>query len=112
MTRRPARRASVVGVRPGKREEHLALHRAVWPDAERKLTECTMRDYSVCVFGDIRFAYYEYVGEDHEADMRRIADDRVSQERWTHTDPCRARIAEERDPGAPWRPVDEVWHLS
>ncbi|MFE5143074.1 L-rhamnose mutarotase [Streptomyces fagopyri] len=112
MTRRPARRAFVVGVRPGKREEQLAPHRAVWPDVERKLTECTMRDYSVLIFDDIPFAYYEYLGEDHEADMRRIADDPVSRERWPHTDPCRARTAEERDPGALWRPVDEVRHLS
>ena len=92
MTRQPQRRAFVVGVRPDKREEYLTLHRAVWPGVERKLTECNVRNYSIFIFGDILFAYYEYVGKDHEADMR--------------------RIAEERDPGALWQPIEEVWHLA
>ncbi|WP_202868209.1 hypothetical protein [Kribbella sindirgiensis] len=34
------------------------------------------------VLDDILFAYREYVGEDHEADMQRIVDDPVAQERW------------------------------
>ena len=55
MTRRPERRAFVVGVRPDKREEYLALHRAVWPSVERKLTECNVRNYSIFIFGDILF---------------------------------------------------------
>ncbi|MEU3247645.1 MULTISPECIES: L-rhamnose mutarotase [unclassified Streptomyces] len=78
--RRPERGAFVVGVRPEKREEYLALHRAVWPDVERRVTECNIRNYSIFIFGDVLFAYDEYVGEDHEADMRRIADDPTSQE--------------------------------
>ncbi|MFD8462403.1 L-rhamnose mutarotase [Streptomyces antimycoticus] len=112
MTCRPERRAFVVGVRPEKREQYLAPHRTVWPSVERKLTECNVRDYSIFICGDILFAYYEYVGEDHEADMRRIADDPATQEWWTHTDPCQVRIAGERVPRAPWQPVDEVWHLA
>ena len=111
MTGEPQRFAFVVGVRPEKREEYLELHRAVWPGVEAKLTECNIRNYSIFVFGDILFAYYEYVGDDHEADLRRIGEDPVSQEWWTHTDPCQVRIAEERDPGSLWQPIDEVWHL-
>ncbi|MFP3464087.1 L-rhamnose mutarotase [Leifsonia sp. SIMBA_070] len=111
MTRAPERHALVVGVRPEKREEYLALHRAVWPGVEQKLRESNIRNYSIFVFGDILFAYYEYVGDDHDADLQRIADDPVSQEWWTLTDPCQVRIAEEREPGALWQHIDEVWHL-
>lgn len=111
MTRTPGRHALVVGVRPEKRDEYLRLHRSVWPGVEQKLLECNVRNYSIFIFGDVLFAYYEYIGDDHEADMRRIAADRVSQEWWTHTDPCQIRIAEERVPGALWQPIDEVWHL-
>jgi len=105
----PQRFAYVVGVRPEKREEYLALHRAVWPEVEAKMTECNLRNYTIYIFGDILFAHYEYVGDDHEGDLRRIAEDPVSQEWWTHTDPCQIRIAEERDPGALWQPLDEVY---
>ncbi|WP_431219820.1 L-rhamnose mutarotase [Leifsonia xyli] len=111
MSGEPQRFAFVVGVRPEKREEYLELHRAVWPDVEAKMTECNIRNYSIYVFGDALFAYYEYIGEDLAADMQRIADDPVSQEWWTHTEPCQVRIADERDPGALWQPLDEVWHL-
>ena len=111
VTRRPQRQALVVGVRPEKREEYLRLHRSVWPGVEQKLTECNVHNYSIFVFGDVLFAYYEYTGDDHDADMRRIAADPVSQEWWTHTDPCQVRIGEERDPGALWQPIDEVWYL-
>lgn len=112
MSATPERRALVVGVRPEKREEYLELHRAVWPGVEAKMTECGIRNYSIFLFGDTLFAYYEYLGDDHDADMERIAADPVSQEWWTHTDPCQVRIAEERTEGALWQPIDEIWHLA
>jgi L-rhamnose mutarotase len=103
--------AFVVGVHPAKREEYLELHESVWPGVEAKLIECNIRNYSIFIFGEVLFAYYEYVGEDHAADMRSIAADPLSQEWWTHTDPCQVRIAEESHPGSLWQPIDEVWHL-
>ena len=108
----PQRHAFVVGVRPELRERYLELHRAVWPGVEAKLRECNISNYSIYVFGDTLFGYFEYVGDDYAADMQRIAEDPVSQEWWTQTDPCQVRIAPERDPGALWQPIDEVWHLS
>jgi L-rhamnose mutarotase len=94
------------------REKYLGLHRAVWPSVERKLTECNVRNYSICIVGDILGASYASMGEDHEADMCRIAEDPATQEWWTHTDPSQVRIAEERVPRALWQPIDEVWHLA
>jgi len=110
MTREPERHALVVGVRREKRDEYLALHRAVWPGVEQKMTECGIRNYSIFILGDTLFAYYDYVGDDHDADMRRIAADPVSQEWWTLTDPCQVRIAPEVDPGSLWQPIEEIWH--
>ena len=72
---------------------------------------CNVTNYSIYIFGDILFAYFEYVGDDHAGDMARIAADPVTREWWTHTDPCQVRIAGERVPGAKWQPLDEVWHL-
>jgi L-rhamnose mutarotase len=111
MTIEPQRLAFVVGVRPEKRAEYLELHRAVWPGVEQKMTECNIRNYTIYIHDDILFAYYEYVGDDLEADMQRIQDDPVSRRWWTQTDPCQVRVAEERNPGALWQPIDEVWHL-
>ena len=106
------RHALVVGVRPERREEYLALHRAVWPQVEATLTASHVTNYSIFRTGDTLFAYYEYTGADHDADMARIADDPVTREWWARTDPCQVRVAPERDPGALWQPLDEIWHLA
>ena len=105
------RHGLVVDVVPEKREEYLRLHAAVWPQVEATLQACNMHNYTIFVLENTLFAYYEYTGTDHEADTARIALDPVTREWWTHTDPCQVRIVDERDPGALWQPIDEIWHL-
>ena len=106
------RHALVVGVRPERREEYLELHRAVWPQVQATLSAAHITNYSIFRTGDTLFAYYEYTGDDHDADLARIGDDPATREWWSRTDPCQVRIAPERDAGALWQPLDEVWHLA
>ncbi|WP_327003817.1 L-rhamnose mutarotase [Dactylosporangium sp. NBC_01737] len=106
------RHALIVGVRPERREEYLRLHSAVWPQVEQTLRDANITNYSIFIVGDMLFAYYEYVGDDHEADLAKVGEDPVTREWWTHTDPCQVRIVEERIPGALWQPIEEIWHLS
>lgn len=106
------RYAFTVGVRPEKREEYLELHRHVWPEVEQGLRDANIRNYSIFAIGDVLFGYWEYVGDDYAGDLARLDADPVTREWLTHTDPCQVRIAEERNPGALWQPMDEIWHLS
>jgi L-rhamnose mutarotase len=106
------RHALVVDVVPDRRAEYLRLHSAVWPQVEQTLRECNVTNYTIFILEDTLFAYYEYVGTDHAADMARIAQDPASQEWWTHTDPCQTAFGLAAAPGERWRPMDEVWHLS
>jgi L-rhamnose mutarotase len=101
----------VVGVRPELREEYLRLHADVWPRVEQTLSECHVTNYSIFIVENTLFAYYEYTGSDHAADMVRIGQDPVTQDWWKHTDPCQVRIAPEKDAGSLWQPLDEIWHL-
>ncbi|MFE7871494.1 L-rhamnose mutarotase [Micromonospora humida] len=101
----------LIRLRPEHRETYLRLHAAVWPDVERTLRAANIRNYSIFLHGDLLFGYYEYVGEDHDADQRRIADDPRTQEWWTLTDPCQESVAEPAS-GHWWAPMREVWHLS
>ena len=106
------RHALVVDVVPDMREEYLRLHASVWPRVEQVLRDCHVTNYTIFVLDDTLFAYYEYVGGDHAADMARIAADAVTREWWTHTDPCQTTFNPVRDPeGAGWREAAEVWHL-
>lgn len=106
------RHALIVGVRPERREEYLALHRAVWPEVAATLSASHVTNSTIFATGDTLLAYYEYTGDDHAADMARIGEDPVTREWWTRPDPCQVRIAPERDPGALWQPLDEIWHLA
>jgi L-rhamnose mutarotase len=97
-------------MRPEKREEYLELHSAVWPGVEATITACNVRNFSIFVIGDVLFGYYEYVGDDFDADQERMAADPVTQEWWARTGPC--QVPFEADSGEPnWQIMTEAWHL-
>ena len=75
------------------------------------MSEHNIRNFSIFLHGDLLFGYYEYIGEDHDADQTRIAADPETRRWWALTDPC------QESPTAPgsdvrWEPMQEVWHLT
>jgi len=75
-------------LKPEKIEEYEALHAAPWPGVLKTIRDCNLRNYSIFRHGDLVFAYFEYIGDDYEADMEKMAQDPVTIEWWTHTKPC------------------------
>ena len=67
------RYAQVIKLRPEHREEYLRLHREVWPSVEDAIVRANIRNYSIFLHGDLLIGYFEYVGEDYDADMAAIA---------------------------------------
>jgi L-rhamnose mutarotase len=97
-------------MRPELRQEYLDLHAAVWPQVEATITACGIRNFTIFVRGDVLFGYYEYVGDDYEADQARMAADPVTQDWWARTAPCQLPFDDaSHEPN--WQPLDEVWHL-
>ena len=106
------RRFGMAGrVRPEKRAEYLELHSAVWPGVEAMITECGIRNFTIFVRGDVLFGYYEYVGDDYEADQARMAEDPETVRWWSRTDPCQIGFDEDAPEGTRWQELDEAWHL-
>ncbi|OJV59836.1 MAG: L-rhamnose 1-epimerase [Cellulomonas sp. 73-145] len=103
--------AFVVDVVPELREEYLRLHAAVWPEVEAALSAHHVTNYSIFVLEDTLFAYYEYVGDDHAADLAAVDADPVTQEWLSRTDPCQVPFGQGARPGDRWRALEEVWHL-
>jgi L-rhamnose mutarotase len=106
------RHALVVNVVPNLRDEYLRLHAAVWPQVEATLRTCHITNYTIFILEDTLFAYYEYVGADHAADLARVGQDPVTRDWWTHTDPCQTPFGPDAREGERWRAMDEVWHLA
>ena len=95
---------------PEKREEYLRLHADVWPQVEATITECGIRNFTIFVRGDVIVGYYEYVGDDYEADQAQMAADPSTREWWALTAPC--QLPFEADSSEPnWQQFDEAWHL-
>ena len=52
------------------------------------IKECNIQNYSISIRGAELYTYYEYIGDDFEVDMARMAADPTTQEWWKHTRPC------------------------
>ena len=101
----------VLGLNPEKKADYVRLHAAVWPDVLKMIHDCHIRNYSIFLKEpeDMLFAYYEYMGTDHAADMARMAADPVTQDWWAVCMPCQVPV-ETRKPGEWWAELTEVFH--
>lgn len=106
----PLRFGMVARLRSDKRQEYLDLHADAWPGVESMITECGIRNFTIFVFGDVIFGYYEYVGSHFEADQQRMAADPTTRQWWARTAPC--QLPFDAASGEPnWQIMDEAWHL-
>ncbi|MBD8207929.1 MULTISPECIES: L-rhamnose mutarotase [unclassified Microbacterium] len=105
------RHGLVIDLVPEMRDEYLRLHAAVWPEVEAALSAHHVTNYSIFLVGDTLFAYYEYTGEDHDADMAGIARDEVTQRWWALTDPCQKAFRATHPDSGGWQEAREIWHL-
>ncbi|MEU6571552.1 L-rhamnose mutarotase [Streptomyces parvulus] len=108
--RTPRRVASVIRLRPEHAETYRTLHRAVPQPVLDTLSRAHVTNYSIFLREDTLFAYYEYTGDDYEADMAAIADDPQTRRWWTLTDPCQQPLDSAR-PGERWVSGEELFHL-
>ena len=108
------RYGSVIGVKKEKLGEYKELHAAVWPAVLKMIKDCNIRNYSIYL-GEIEkgkyylFSYFEYVGDDFEGDMAKMAADETTQKWWEVCIPCQ-RAIELRAEGEWWMNMEEVFH--
>ena len=111
---RVRRYGSVIALKGEKRELYNKLHADPWPEIVSKIQECNIHNYSIYQAELEKgkwylFSYFEYTGEDFDADMKKMADDPRTREWWELTDPCQTRV-----PGTPegqqWLVMNEVYH--
>ena len=59
-----------------------------WAGVLEKIHDCNMQNYSIFIEDDVVFGYFEYVGQDYDADMAKMAADPTTKDWWSHTRPC------------------------
>ena len=100
----------VLKVTPGKLDEYAKLHSAVWPDVLKMISECNIRNYSIYHKDGYLFSYFEYIGDDFEADMAKMAADQATQRWWALCKPCQQPL-DTRAVGEWWANMEEVFHV-
>lgn len=109
------RYGSVIGVKEEMLAKYKDLHANPWPEIDAKLKDVNIQNYSIYLtqFPDGKyylFSYFEYTGDDFDADMKKMAEDPKTQEWWKETDPCQFGL-ENRAEGEWWKSMEEVYHL-
>ena len=110
------RYGSVIGIDKENIDEYVKLHQDTWPGVLNMIEKCRIQNYSIYL-GQLEkdkyflFSYFEYTGDNFEKDMAKMAQDKTTQEWWTHTDPLQRPIPTRKE-GEHWAQWQEVFHHS
>lgn len=85
------------------------VHAYAWPEILDMIRECNIRNYSIFYKDGLLFAHLEYVGDDFDADMAKMAADPKTQEWWDIMMPMQEPL-ETRAEGEWWANMEEVFH--
>jgi len=99
----------VIKVRPEKLDEYKRLHANAWAGVLKTIRDCNIRNYSIYYKDGYLFSYYEYVGNNYEADMAKMAADPVTQKWWELCIPCQEPVPT-RAQGEWWATMEQVFH--
>ncbi len=103
------RLGQVIRVRPESIAEYERLHANPWPQVNAAMRHANIRNYSIYRFGELLFAYLEYVGDDLAGDMASLAINPEIQRWLALTDPLQEPFSE-RAAGDWWLSLPEIFH--
>lgn len=109
---KPRRMGMVIGLKPEFLDEYKRLHADVWPAVLQRLSASNITNYSIYLKQpeNLMFSYWEYTGDDFEADNAAIAEDPVTQEWWALCGPMQQPLTNRKE-GEWWANMEEVFHL-
>jgi len=103
------RYAMLIKIKPENIDKYKRLHADVWPGVLEMIAECNIRNYSIYHKDDMVFSYFEYVGDDFDADMAKMAGDPTTQKWWDLCKPLLEPLRT-RAEGEFWANMEEVFH--
>lgn len=104
------RYGQVLKVRPEKEAYYKELHANPWPGVLDMIKQCNIRNYSIYLRDGYLYSYYEYTGDDYDADMAKMAADPETQRWWAECNPCQQPVDSAKE-GELWAEMEEVFHL-
>lgn len=110
--KKPVRMGSVIGLNPENIAKYCELHADVWPGVLARLKASNFTNYSIYLKEPecLMFGYFEYTGDDFEADNAAIAADPTTQDWWKVCGPMQIPLETRKD-GEWWADMREVFHM-
>lgn len=103
------RYGQVIKIKLEKLEYYKQLHANPWPEVIQRIRDCNISNYSIYILQNhTLFAYFEYLGNDFEGDMQKMANDPFTQKWWKETDPCQESLG--LHPNEWWHNMEELFH--
>ncbi len=97
--------ASITKLKPGMLEEYKKLHDGIWDEVVSAAHEANQRNFTMFIHEDYIFSYFEYIGNDFEADMEKKKKLAISSE-WQKLCGSYKKLID----GQPAIQLTEFWH--
>lgn len=105
----------ITGLKPEKAQYYRELHANPWPAVVKMIKQSNIRNFSIHereIGGSLYLiAYFEYTGNNFDADMEKMAADPETQRWWKETDPCQSPLPDAACHGKIWGETREVFYL-
>lgn len=100
----------MIKVKPEGKADYIKWHANPLPGVNEMIKACNIQNYSIYERGEYLFTYFEYVGQDYEGDMAKMAADPTTQKWWDIVKPLMEPLAD-RAEGDFWSDMSEIYHL-
>jgi len=104
------RYGSLIGLKAEFEERYIILHQHTFPGVLKRIRDSHVRNYSIFLAEGILFSFFEYQGDDYQADMQAMAADPTTRDWWKLTDPMQIPL-ETRTQGERWQTLPELLHV-
>ena len=102
--------SEVMRVKPEGKEEYIRWHANPLPGVNELIKDCNIRNYSIYSRNDYLFAYYEYIGDNYEADMAKMNSHPITSQ-WAKIVVPLMRHIDDGVDAVVWSAMTEVYHL-
>lgn len=100
----------MIKIKPEGLQAYKDYHANPLPGVNEMIKKCNIQNYSIFHRGDYLFAYFEYTGENYQADMEKMAADPTTQKWWSLVKPLMQPLPDCLE-GEFWSDMDTVYYL-
>lgn len=100
----------VIRVSPGKYAEYVEKHDHIWPSIVEMMRQAHIENFTIFYRDGYLFKYYEYTGDNYDADMAKLSDNEEHQKWLDFTAVCQQPVDSAKE-GEWWAPMNEIFHI-